>query len=144
MNPVRERSRLADSAAARSSASEQATEDGRGREPSTHRRDERAAVRLLGPRPEPDDTSALAWQRATDAIERYRTQYQLAPDELGLGAKPPAGEFQQRLDHRQATEEVLDALQKQGHPLERDSTIEQRLQRALGGHEPDRGNGWEP
>jgi hypothetical protein len=72
-----------------------------------------AALAILGPEPVGTSDAAQRWRQAVDAIENYRTTYDIPQDEpLLLGPAPAAGAFQQRLDRRHAADKVLDALEQ--------------------------------
>ncbi|MGI8411628.1 MAG: MobF family relaxase [Solirubrobacteraceae bacterium] len=99
---------------------------------------------VLGPQPEPGNPNREAWDRASTAIERYRSRYEI-DDPAALGPEPPAGEFQQRLDRRQAAAEILDALDR---PVQQRGALEEQIRNTPGlAHEEperDRTVGWEP
>ncbi len=105
-------------------------------------------IAVLGPRPHTADPSLAAWELAANAIQQYRTAYNIAPDEpVLLGPTPAAGEFQQRYDRRQAAAAVLDALDKLERPGFRRGLANERVEtphiaRNEPGHEP--AVGWEP
>ncbi|MGI8429071.1 MAG: AAA family ATPase, partial [Solirubrobacteraceae bacterium] len=109
---------------------------GRDRRPGEH------LTAVLGPQPEPGHPSREAWDRGSSAIERYRSRYDI-DDPAALGPEPPAGEFQQRQDRRDAAGEVLDALDR---PVQQRG--EERIRSIPGlAHEQserDRTIGWEP
>jgi conjugative relaxase-like TrwC/TraI family protein len=72
---------------------------------------------VLGPPPGPTDPNLSLWEHAVNAIQEYRTKYDIAPDEpVLLGPVPAAGAFQQRCDRRQAAATVLDALDQLDRP----------------------------
>jgi len=108
--------------------------------------DNAAVVSVLGPRPEHDDPSLPAWQRGAATIERYRSQYNLTSGEPALGAEPPAGKFEQRLDRRRAAAELLDAPDQVGRSAEYEAPTPSPIRRAprLTRDELEPSNGWEP
>jgi hypothetical protein len=102
---------------------------------------------VLGPRPQAAGANLAAWERAALTIKRYRTHYNLRPDEpTPLGPEPPPGQFQQRHDRRQAATEILEALNELGRPVYRQRQIEERTPSTpgLGHDELDQGIQWEP
>jgi conjugative relaxase-like TrwC/TraI family protein len=71
-----------------------------------------AVLAILGPEPARTGDRTDAWQQAVDAVYEYRTKYEISADDpLLLGPAPAAGEFQQRLDRREAAAKVLAALE---------------------------------
>jgi hypothetical protein len=102
---------------------------------------------VLGPRPQAAGANLAAWERAALTIKRYRTHYNLMPDEpTPLGPEPPPGQFQQRYDRRQAATEILEALNELGRPVGRQRPIEERTPNppGLSHDELDQGIRWEP
>ena len=112
------------------------------RSPSHH------VIAILGPRPDATDPKLSAWEQAVDAVDQYRADYNIDPDDrVLLGPEPVAGAFQQRHDRRQAAATVLDVLNQLERPgvhrgpvRERPRTTAEVIGEESRRHHP---NGWE-
>ena len=102
---------------------------------------------VLGPPPGRSDPNRGTWEHAASTIERYRSRYGI-DDPSALGPEPPAGEFTQRKDRRQAAAQVLNALERLGRSVAHEGPLDRRILNtsALTGNcsEADRTIGWEP
>jgi hypothetical protein len=108
-------------------------------------------VAVLGPRPRANDPNLPAWDAAAAAIERYRTRYNIGPEEpIALGPEPPPGQFAQRHDRNQAAAKIIGALHELDRPADRLGLTEERVltTEASGDdaseRERHRSIGWEP
>jgi hypothetical protein len=103
---------------------------------------------VLGPRPDPAAPNLAAWEYAVNAIEHYRRDYNIPPDEpVLLGPQPAAGSFQQRYDRRQAAVAILDALDKLDRPGFHRGPVSERIcgiELITGERPTDRTSGSEP
>jgi ATP-dependent exoDNAse (exonuclease V) alpha subunit len=102
----------------------------------------------LGARPTATDPNLHVWERAADAIERYRLAYDIDPNEPAvLGPQPPAGELEQH-DHRAiATSLVREARATLNLEHEQTPAAERTVDLpALADHDPAWGPTieWEP
>ncbi|MDQ2759870.1 MAG: relaxase domain-containing protein [Actinomycetota bacterium] len=112
-----------------------------------HCRDQRPGehvTAVLGPQPEPGNPNREAWDRASTAIERYRSRYEI-DDPAALGREPPPGEFGQRWARREAAAEILGTLDR---PVQQRGELEEQIRGGAGltHEEPERDRtvGWEP
>jgi hypothetical protein len=101
----------------------------------------------LGPRPEPNQARNGPWQAGADAIDAYRTEYEIPDGEPSpLGPCPPAGQFRQRHDRRQAADRITAAARQLGvDPPELEPTApDAGRDRLTQDPAPDRSGGYEP